>query len=141
MKNRVFMKPTPHPLSKEIVGLAMKVHRGLGCGFLESVYRNALAIELRSKGFSFEIHPTLSVMYEGIEVGVFQADLIVNREIIVELKAVDLLTSVHSAQLVNYLAAAKIDHGLLLNFGVSSLEFRTKNRIYSGLPQAPNLQD
>jgi GxxExxY protein len=136
MKNRVFEKQQQHPLSREIVGLAMKVHRVLGCGFLETVYRNALAIELKQANIPFELHPTLSVMFEGREVGIFQADLIVNREVIVELKAVDIFTSAHSAQLVNYLAAAKIEHGLL-----PSLEFRTKTRSYQSVENPPSLQD
>ena len=107
----------------------MKVHRTLGCGFLESVYRNALAIELRNLGISFEIHPTLSVSYEGETIGEFQADLIIEHELIVELKVVEALVPVHSSQLINYLVATGVDEGLLLNFGTSSLQFRTKTRI------------
>ncbi len=141
MKNRVFDKQQQHPLTRQVVGLAMKVHRTLGCGFLEAIYRNALAIEFRNAGIPFDLHPTLCVVYEGTEVGVFQADLIVNHEIIVELKAVDMFNAAHSAQLVNYLAAAKIDHGLLLNFGTASLEFRTKTRVLPSMENPPNLQD
>jgi GxxExxY protein len=127
------------PLARTIIGLAMKVHRTLGCGFVETVYRNALAHELREAGISFECHPALSVMYEGVEVGVFQADLIIDGNLIVELKAVETLTSAHSAQLVNYLAATKIDSGLLLNFGSKSLEFKTKSRIYKSTPDPTDL--
>jgi GxxExxY protein len=131
MKNRVFtMQDQDIPLAKELIGLAMKVHRTLGCGFSETVYRNALVIELRKAGVAFEVHQTLSVKYEGQEVGVFQADLIVNGKLIVELKAVESLCSAHSAQLVNYLKATGIDHGLLLNFGSTKLEFKTKSRDY-----------
>ena len=104
----------------------MKVHRALGCGFLESVYRKALAIELTRFGIPFEIHPELSVFYEDVEVGTFQADLIIDRKLIIELKAVETLAPVHSLQLINYLAAAGLEEGLLLNFGAKSLEFRTK---------------
>ena len=116
------------PLAQRIIGAAMKVHRTLGCGFLESVYRNALAIELRSLGITFEIHPTLSVSYEGETVGEFQADLVVERELIVELKVVEALAPVHSSQLINYLVATGIGEGLLLNFGAKSLQFRTKTK-------------
>jgi GxxExxY protein len=116
------------PLARRVIGAAMKVHRTLGCGFLESVYRKALVIEFRRLEISCESHPILSVCYEGEEVGSFQADLIVEGQLIVELKAVETLASVHSLQLINYLAAARLNDGLLLNFGAKSLEFRTKTR-------------
>ncbi len=135
------IKSEDEQLIKQIVGLAMKVHRILGCGFAETVYRNALVIELRKAKIAIECHPTLSVMYEGTEVGVFQADLIIERRLIVELKAVEYLTSAHASQLVNYLAATKIETGLLINFGASSLEFRTKTLHYQKKQPPPNLQE
>jgi GxxExxY protein len=120
---------SPHELlARKIIGLAMKVHRALGCGFVESIYRDALAIELREAQIEFEIHPVLPVFYKEEEVGVFQADTIIENKLIVELKAVDALTVPHSVQLINYLSAAQIDHGLLLNFGTKSLQFKTKHR-------------
>jgi GxxExxY protein len=120
----------PHELlARKIIGLAMKVHRTLGCGFVESIYRGALAIELREVGIEFEIHPVLPVFYKGEEVGVFQADIIIENKLIVELKAVEALTVPHAIQLINYLSAAQIEHGLLLNFGAKSLQFKTKHRI------------
>jgi GxxExxY protein len=141
MKNRVFSMQQPHDLlAKHIIGLGIKVHSTLGCGFAETVYRNALAIELRNAGVAFEIHPTISVTYEGIEVGTFQADLIIEKRLIVEMKAIDALTTAHSAQLVNYLTATKIDLGLLLNFGARSLEFKTKSRTYRPNIEPPSLQ-
>jgi len=127
-------------LARTIVGLAMKVHRKLGSGFLEAVYRNALAHELRKTSTSFECHPSLAVMYDGIEVGIYQADLIVEGKLIVELKAVSAISDEHLAQLVNYLTATKIENGLLLNFGARSLEFRTKTRTYQMRNGTPNLQ-
>ena len=140
MKNRVFRMPqTDELLIKQIVGLAMKVHRTLGCSFVESVYRNALVIELRQAMIAFECHPTLSVMYEGVEVGAFQADLIIGDKLIIELKAVDTLASAHATQLINYLAATKIENGLLLNFGSTSLEFRTKTLHYHKTQEPPEL--
>jgi len=101
-------------LPRRVIGAGMKVHRALGCGFLESVYRKALAIELTRLGISFELHPVLSVFFEGHEVGTFQADLIIDQKLIVELKAVETLAPVHSLQLINYLAAAGLEEGLLL---------------------------
>jgi GxxExxY protein len=124
-------------LVRSIIGLAMKVHRTLGFGFPETVYRNSLVIELKKAAILFECHPSLSVMYEGIEVGLYQADLIVDGKLIVELKATEALTDEHCIQLVNYLAATKIDDGLVINFGAPSLQFRTKTRTYQS---PPNLQ-
>jgi GxxExxY protein len=119
----------PHELlARKVIGLAMKVHRELGCGFVESIYRGALAIELRDAQIDFEIHPILPVFYKGEEIGVFQADVIIQNKLIVELKAVEALTVPHSIQLINYLSAAQIDHGFLLNFGTKSLQFKTKHR-------------
>ena len=133
------MQQPQNLLSRQVVGLAMKVHRTLGCGFAETVYRNALIIELRRANISFECHPTLSVMYDGTEVGVFQADLIIEKNLIVELKAVETLVSAHATQLINYLAATKIENGLLLNFGSTSLEFRTKTLHYHKTQEPPEL--
>ncbi|HEX4139250.1 MAG TPA: GxxExxY protein [Candidatus Methylacidiphilales bacterium] len=133
------MHQPENALARQIIGLAMKVHRTLGCGFVETVYRNALAIELRKAGLKFETHPTISVIYEGTEVGIFQADLIIEDKLIVELKAASALTDDHSAQLVNYLTATKIEEGLLLNFGAQSLQFRTKSRTYRPSLDAPDL--
>lgn len=116
----------------------MKVHRTLGCGFVESIYREAMAIELREAQLEFEIHPVLPVFYKGEEVGVFQADLIIQNKLIVELKAVESLAVPHSVQLINYLSAAQIDHGLLLNFGAKSLQFKTKHRTTPS-DEPPNL--
>ena len=141
MKNRVFpIQQSQNLLAQKIIGLAMKVHRTLGCGFVETIYRNALILELRNARIPHEVHVALPVIYEGVEVGIFQADLIIDNQLIVELKAVDSLNTAHSAQLVNYLAATKIEEGLLLNFGARSLEFKTKSRIYHSNPEPPNLQ-
>ena len=115
-------------LAGKVIGLAMKVHRALGPGFLESVYKKALAFELTRNGFSVEIEKSLQVFYENIVVGDFFADLIVNGELIVELKASHSLAAAHEIQAVNYLAATRKDHGLLLNFGAKSLEFKRKFR-------------
>jgi len=132
--------PKRDALAKKIIGLAMKVHRTLGCGFGETVYRNALIHELSQANIPHEVHLALPVMYDDVQVGLFQADLIIDRKLIVELKATDALVTAHSAQLVNYLAATNIEEGLLLNFGAPSLEFKSKWRTYSKAPEPPNLQ-
>ena len=141
MINRLQESPkTNEALAKRVVGLAMKVHRTLGCGFLESIYVNALVIELQKAGLSFEREKRFSVIYEGMEIGFFHADLIIENRLIVEMKAVESLAIAHSVQLVNYLAVSKIDLGLLLNFGPKSLEFKTKTRTYATSTKPPDLQ-
>lgn len=108
----------------------MKVHRTLGPGFLESVYQNALAHELRKTGLKLECERSLQVTYDGIIVGLFVADMIVEECVLIENKAVQTLAAAHEVQVVNYLTATGIDIGLLLNFGASKLEFKRKHRIY-----------
>jgi GxxExxY protein len=139
MKNRVFSMQKPDRLAKEIIGLAMKIHRTLGCGFGETVYRNAFILELTKANISYEVHVALPVLYDGVQVGLFQADLIAEKKLIMELKAVEALNAAHSSQLVNYLAATNIEEGLLINFGASSLEFKTKWRTYRPASEPPDL--
>jgi len=117
-------------LTEKIIGGAMEVHNRLGSGFLESVYGNALAIELSELDITFEREAKISVYYRDRVVGDFRADFLVEDSLIVELKAVENLTKFHEVQTVNYLTATKIDTGLLLNFGTSSLQFRRKFRTY-----------
>ncbi|MEY4387411.1 MAG: hypothetical protein RLY20_2694 [Verrucomicrobiota bacterium] len=115
-------------LTGQVIGLAMKVHRTLGSGFLESVYQKALLYELAKAGLQVESDKLVQVRYEGVIVGDFKADLIVSNELIVELKAVSGLVVEHEVQLVNYLTATGKDIGLLINFGGRSLEFKKKFR-------------
>jgi GxxExxY protein len=117
-------------LTREIIGGGMKVHRVLGPGFVESVYKNALAYELRSRGLRVEREKKLRVYYEDFVVGDFSADMFVEETIIVESKAVRTLAPGHEVQLVSYLTAIKHDTGLLLNFGGERLQFRRKTRVY-----------
>ncbi len=119
-----------YDLAGQVIGLAMRVHRALGPGFLESVYLRALCVELKDAGQAFEIEKPITVKYLDVVVGEFKADLIVGHKLIVEIKAINGLLAAHDVQLVNYLSATGIDEGLLLNFGVSSLEFRKKYRDY-----------
>jgi len=114
--------------TKTIIGCAMKAHSTLGFGFLESVYQNALAHELRKAGCKVDQQVAIKVYYDGIVVGDFFADLIVNDTVILELKTVERLNKMHEVQLVNYLNATGKETGLLLNFGAQSLEFKRKFR-------------
>lgn len=119
-------------LTRRIIGCAMKVHRGLGPGFLESVYHQALIHELSKEGLHFVSERPVPVRYDGVLVGDFVADLVVEDFVIVEIKAVSDLAAAHEIQLVNYLTATGIDVGLLLNFGAPSLQFHKKFRLPKG---------
>lgn len=116
-------------ITEQIIGASYKVHKILGAGFLEKVYHNALLIELQSIGLRVVSEYPIQVFYSGNVVGEYYADLMVEGDIIVEIKAVEHLLQIHEVQLVNYLAATKLDFGLLINFG-SSVEVRRKYRIY-----------
>ena len=111
-------------LTEAIIGCAMKVHRALGPGFFESVYQNALAHELRKAGLRVECEKLIRVTYDGVTVGDFSADMLV------ENKAAQALHPAHEVQLVNYLTATGIEIGVLLNFGAPQLEFKRKHRTY-----------
>lgn len=93
------------------------VYNKLGYGFLEKVYENALAIEMQKHGIKLQAQAPIKVFYDDFCVGDFFADLLVDGNVIVEIKAVKALASEHEAQLLNYLKATKIEVGLLLNFG------------------------
>lgn len=117
-------------LTSKVIGCAMRVHTVLGPGYLESVYERALAHELRKAGLGLECQVPLRVMYDDVPVGEFIADMLVERRVLVEIKAVQSLARNHEVQLVNYLTTTGLDIGLLLNFGASSLEFKRKYRVY-----------
>ena len=123
-----FMKPIDE-LTEQVIGLAMKVHRTLGPGFLESVYQRALLLELRRAGLAVESEKPLRVIYEGECVGDFSADMLVEDRLIIELKAVQEIAGAHEVQTVNYLVATGMDDALLLNFGAASLQFKRKRRL------------
>lgn len=112
-------------LSEKIIGCAYKVFNSLGTGFLEKVYENALMKELTNSGLRvLQQHP-IKVYYEGTIVGDYIADILVEKKIIVEVKAVSELSKVHETQLVNYLKATGLKVGLLINFG-SEIGIRRK---------------
>lgn len=106
-------------LTKKVIGCAFKVHNSLGSGFLEKVYENALRIELSGAGLRVEQQIPIQVYYQGEVIGDFVSDLLVEKRLVVELKAIEKLTKLHEAQLVNYLTATGLDIGLLINFGKS----------------------
>jgi GxxExxY protein len=117
-------------LTEKIIGCAMTVQRILGPGFLESVYQKALAHELGKAGLKVECKKVIIVHYDGIEVGAFEADMLIQELVLIENKAVQAIAVAHEVQLVNYLTATGIEIGLLLNFGARQLEFRRKTRTH-----------
>lgn len=111
-------------LTYKINGCAMKVHNTLGNGFQEVIYQRCLAIELESASLSFSREKEHDIFYEGIQVGTRRADLVVEDQVIVELKALINLEDVHLAQAKNYVVAYDKPIGLLINFGARSLQFK-----------------
>jgi GxxExxY protein len=111
-------------ISQRIIGCAFTVMNTLGCGFLEKVYENALAHELRKANLRVVQQFGMTVMYDGASVGDYTADMVVEDSVIVELKAVKTLDGVHSAQCLNYLKASGLPLCLLLNFGKPRVEIQ-----------------
>ena len=123
-------------LTQKILGVFYDVYNELGHGFLESVYHRSLVLALESVGLSVCRRVTIPVWFRGNEVGHFQADILVENCVLLELKATRTLDSSHRAQLLNYLRATEIEVGLLLNFGekpefkrlvLDNLKKRTRN--------------
>jgi len=111
-------------ITQKIIGCAYDVANGLGCGFLEKVYENALRIELRRVGLAVLQQHSIPVMWRGEIVGDYYADLFVEDSVIVELKAVKALDDIHSAQCLNYLRATNRKVCLLMNFGKPQIEVK-----------------
>ena len=118
-----------YDLAGQVIGCAMEVHRELGHGFNEKVYKNSLAIELCKQGFEVEVEKKIKVYYKGDVVGDFSADIIVKKELILELKAVENLKATNTTD------------GLIINFGAASLQFKKKFKDYLRTSSlAPKLQ-
>ena len=119
-------------LTHKIIGAAYKVFNQLGFGFLESVYKKAMLIELTKNNLNVESEKPLKVYYDNQVVGDFYIDLFVEDLLVVELKSVQNLLKEHEVQLVNYLNALKKDIGLLINFGPSGVDVKRKYRTVKG---------
>lgn len=117
-----------------IIGACFEVANELGCGFLESVYKQALAVVLRQKGLQVLTEAPVTVYFRGHCVGSFYADLLVEDKVIVELKVAKELIPEHRAQLINYLNASDLSAGLLVNFGPPKLDYK---RCWRSRPPSP----
>ena len=130
-------------ITERIIGAAIRVHSQLGPGLLESIYKRCLAIELAKTGLHFQTQFPVPVFYDGKAIGHdFFVDVLVEQTVVVELKAVDRLHPVHTAQLISYLRLARCEVGLLINFNVLLLPQGIKRvvREYDGpLPRVPRL--
>ena len=111
-------------LTEKIIGCAMKVHSTLGNGFQEVIYQRCLGIEMAKAGLEFAREVEIPIHYDSEEVGTRRADFLVEGKILIELKALNALESVHLAQGLNYLEAYNLEIGLLINFGSTKLEFK-----------------
>lgn len=109
-------------LTDKIIGAAIEVHRTLGPGLLESIYETALCYELEQLGLPFERQPTLPVIYKGQNLGQFRMDLVVDKQVVVELKSVDRHDPVFEAQILSYMKLGSFKVGLLINFNTSLLK-------------------
>ena len=107
----------PNVITERVIGCAYRVASKLGCGFLEKCYENALAYELRKAGLGVQQQVLLKVWYDDVVVGEYAADLIVEGVVLIELKAIQGLETIHSAQCINYPAATRLPLWLLMNFG------------------------
>ena len=117
-------------LTYKIIGIGMKVHSTLGHGFLEKVYENSMMVALRSAGIFAEQQVPIKVVFEGVIVGDYFADILVEKKVILELKACERIADIHKAQALNYLKATGIDLALIMNFGAKSFEHhRLINRL------------
>jgi GxxExxY protein len=117
--------PLDDPETYAIIGAAMEVHRVMGCGFLEAVYRASMACELRVRGVPFVAEPVLPVRYKHEDLSLhYRVDFLCYETILVEVKALAALGPIEHAQVINYLRASGCHRALLLNFGVTSLQHK-----------------
>jgi GxxExxY protein len=121
MKNNNYYKAE---ITEKIIKCAFKVHNTLGNGFQEVIYQRALKIEFENIGLIFEREKEMIIYYNKIEIGDRRVDFLVDKDVMVELKALTKLENVHHAQLINYIEAYKVKIGLLINFGGRSLEIK-----------------
>jgi len=110
-------------LTKEVIGVSIKVHKALGPGLLESAYKEVLFYELKNNGFNVKKEVPMPLVYEEVKLDCgYRIDLLVNNELVIELKSVDALNDVHMAQILTYMKLGNYKLGLLINFNVALLK-------------------
>ena len=121
-------------LRRRVIGCAIEVHRRLGPGLLESAYRDALAIELLFAGFELEKERRFAIQYRGEPIGnAFRLDIVVEGQLVIEVKSVERIHRVHAAQVLTYLKLADLPCGLLMNFNVAALRMGLKRLVHPDL--------
>jgi GxxExxY protein len=118
-------------LAREVIGAAIEVHRILGPGFLESVYEEAFCVELGLRSIPFQRQAVTPILYKGVAVVQGRLDMLIKGQLIVEIKAVDELASIHVAQAISYLKATGHQLALLINFNVKFLKDGIKRVVHS----------
>lgn len=131
------MKLEYEDLTRKIIASAIEVQKQLGPGFLESIYENAMLLQLRKAGFTVDHQLDPPVYFDGVEVGRHRLDLLVENTIVVELKAIKNVEDIHLAVVRSYLKAARKQHGLLINFAKLPLEIR---RVIYSAPLQPKVE-
>jgi GxxExxY protein len=131
MKTLIEPEKRVDELAHAVIGAAIEAHRHLGPGFLESVYEEALCIELAERQLPFECQKEISVLYKGRPIGKQRIDLMVGEVLIVELKAIEALAEIHKAQVISYLKATRLSLGLLINFNVPILKNGILRLVYT----------
>jgi len=132
-RDGVVSEPSPEVdrLARDVIGAAIEVHRELGPGYHESIYEEAMAIELELRGMPFKRQLAMPVMYKGRPVGERRMDMLVADDLVVEYKTVESILPVHLAQVLSYLKVARRRLGLLINFNVSVLKEGVKRVVRS----------
>jgi GxxExxY protein len=127
------------PLINQVIGAAIRVHTELGPGFLESLYEEALAIELRALGIEFERQKPVPIFYRAQPIGEHRVDLLIEHNVVVELKATTALDKVHFAVLRSYLKALGLCDGILFNFAATRLTIKRVGREFHSRPLAEDI--
>jgi GxxExxY protein len=138
MDEPLFTEPPAHldDLARRVIGAAIEVHRHLGAGYLESIYERALRRELTGRGIAFESQVVIPILYKDQSIGEAQLDLLVEGELVVELKAVERLLEIHRAQVISYLKATGAQLGLLINFNTPVLKDGIRRVIWHSEPRS-----
>jgi GxxExxY protein len=110
--------------AKHIIGIAIEVHKQLGPGFQEKIYQRALYLELKNRGMKFEREKKIEIRWKQVMLGYQVVDFVINKNLLIELKAVPGIIDAHIAQMVSYLKASNLNLGLILNFGKPTLEIK-----------------
>jgi GxxExxY protein len=130
------VKDRLNALTEQIIGGAIAVHRAMGPGLLESAYESCLTFELMDRGLSIERQKALPVVYRGAQMDcAYRLDILVSRDVIVEVKAVERIGRLHEAQMLSYLKLSGCKVGLLFNFNVRWLVDEGIKRFVNGLPE------